>query len=147
MIPAASAAPATTVRRPFYRHLYFQVLIAIALGAFIGHFWPTFGESLKPLGDAFIKLVKMVIAPVIFLTIVTGIAGMRDIGRVELGSQEYGTQGYFNGRRGVGIAIIQQPGSNALGTADAVLAELDRFVIDLLRDIALKHGGHGTFFL
>ena len=82
MIPAASAAPATTVRRPFYRHLYFQVLIAIALGAFIGHFWPTFGESLKPLGDAFIKLVKMVIAPVIFLTIVTGIAGMRDIGRV-----------------------------------------------------------------
>ena len=56
--------------------------MAIALGAFIGHFWPEFGESLKPLGDGFIKLVKMVIAPVIFLTIVTGIAGMRDIGRV-----------------------------------------------------------------
>jgi aerobic C4-dicarboxylate transport protein len=70
------------VRRPFYRHLYFQVLIAIALGALIGHFWPTFGESLKPLGDGFIKLVKMVIAPVIFLTIVTGIAGMRDLGSV-----------------------------------------------------------------
>lgn len=75
-----TAAPA--VRRPFYRHLYFQVLLAIALGGAIGHFWPEFGESLKPLGDAFIKLVKMVIAPVIFLTIVTGIAGMRDIGRV-----------------------------------------------------------------
>jgi aerobic C4-dicarboxylate transport protein len=81
LIPIASET-AAVVRRPFYRHLYFQVLVAIVLGGAIGHFWPTFGESLKPLGDAFIKLVKMVIAPVIFLTIVTGIAGMRDIGRV-----------------------------------------------------------------
>lgn len=81
MISVPSEA-APVVRRPFYRHLYFQVLIAIALGALIGHFWPTFGESLKPLGDGFIKLVKMVIAPVIFLTIVTGIAGMRDLGSV-----------------------------------------------------------------
>ena len=68
----STAEPA--VRRPFYRHLYFQVLTAIVAGAIIGHFWPSFGESLKPLGDAFIKLVKMIIAPVIFLTIVTGIA-------------------------------------------------------------------------
>ena len=81
MIPVPSET-APVVRRPFYRHLYFQVLIAIALGALIGHFWPEFGESLKPLGDGFIKLVKMVIAPVIFLTIVTGIAGMRDLGSV-----------------------------------------------------------------
>ena len=73
----ASGAP-----RAWYRHLYVQVLGAILLGGLIGHFWPAFGESLKPLGDAFIKLVKMVIAPVIFLTIVTGIAGMRDLGRV-----------------------------------------------------------------
>lgn len=80
MIPVASEHVA--VRRPFYRHLYFQVLTAIVAGAVIGHFWPVFGESLKPLGDAFIKLVKMVIAPVIFLTIVTGIAGMRDLGSV-----------------------------------------------------------------
>jgi aerobic C4-dicarboxylate transport protein len=79
---ALPSAAEPAVRRPFYRHLYFQVLTAIVAGAFIGHFWPTFGEGLKPLGDAFIKLVKMVIAPVIFLTIVTGIAGMRDIGRV-----------------------------------------------------------------
>ncbi len=78
----AAQDPSARPRHPFYRHLYFQVLMAIALGAFIGHFWPEFGESLKPLGDGFIKLVKMVIAPVIFLTIVTGIAGMRDIGRV-----------------------------------------------------------------
>ena len=81
MIPVASET-APVARRPFYTHLYFQVLIAIALGALIGHFWPERGESLKPLGDAFIKLVKMIIAPVIFLTIVTGIAGMRDLGRV-----------------------------------------------------------------
>ncbi|QBX38697.1 dicarboxylate/amino acid:cation symporter [Brevundimonas sp. S30B] len=76
---AAGAAP---VRKPFYTQLYFQVVLAIIAGGLIGHFYPTFGESLKPLGDAFIKLVKMIIAPVIFLTIVTGIAGMRDIGRV-----------------------------------------------------------------
>lgn len=68
--------------RPWYRHLYVQVLIAIFLGVVIGHFWPATGEALKPLGDGFIKLVRMIIAPVIFLTIVTGIAGMRDLGRV-----------------------------------------------------------------
>ncbi|WP_343227869.1 dicarboxylate/amino acid:cation symporter [Sphingopyxis soli] len=71
--------------RPFYRQLYVQVLVAIFFGALIGHFWPATGEALKPLGDAFIKLVKMIIAPVIFLTLVTGIAGMselRSVGRV-----------------------------------------------------------------
>ena len=65
-------------RARVWSHLYVQVLVAIALGAIIGHFWPSFGESLKPIGDAFIKLVKMIIAPVIFLTVVTGIAGMRE---------------------------------------------------------------------
>jgi aerobic C4-dicarboxylate transport protein len=68
--------------KPWYRHLYVQVVIAILLGVIIGHFWPATGEALKPLGDGFIKLVKMIIAPVIFLTIVTGIAGMRDLARV-----------------------------------------------------------------
>jgi aerobic C4-dicarboxylate transport protein len=71
--------------RPFYRQLYVQVLVAIFFGALIGHVWPATGEALKPLGDAFIKLVKMIIAPVIFLTLVTGIAGMselRSVGRV-----------------------------------------------------------------
>jgi aerobic C4-dicarboxylate transport protein len=75
--PTAPARP-----KPFYQHLYFQVLTAIVLGATIGHFWPHVGESLKPLGDGFIKLVKMIIAPVIFLTVVTGIAGMRDLDKV-----------------------------------------------------------------
>ncbi|QEO95996.1 dicarboxylate/amino acid:cation symporter [Xanthomonas oryzae] len=70
---------------PFYRQLYFQVVVAIVLGALLGRCEPAFAESLKPLGDAFIKLVKMIIAPVIFLTIVTGIAGMthlKTVGRV-----------------------------------------------------------------
>ena len=61
------------------------MLAAIVLGALIGHFWPTLGEGLKPLGDGFIKLVKMIIAPVIFLTVTTGIAHLRDlrsVGRV-----------------------------------------------------------------
>lgn len=79
MIPQAPAAPQR--RERWYAHLYVQVLIAITAGALIGHFYPDFGASLKPLGDAFIKLVKMVIAPVIFLTVVTGIAGMRDLGK------------------------------------------------------------------
>jgi len=70
------------VKRPLWTQLYLQVLVAIVLGAVIGHVWPQTGEALKPLGDAFIKLVKMIIAPVIFLTVVTGIAGMRDIGKV-----------------------------------------------------------------
>ncbi|MET4677550.1 MULTISPECIES: dicarboxylate/amino acid:cation symporter [unclassified Luteibacter] len=78
--------------RPWYRQTYAQVLVAIALGAVLGHYWPAFAESLKPLGDAFIKLVKMIIAPVIFLTVVTGIAGMphlNAVGRVVLKAMLY----------------------------------------------------------
>ncbi|WP_177198289.1 dicarboxylate/amino acid:cation symporter [Novosphingobium sp. CF614] len=68
--------------RPWYAHTYAQVLIAIVLGALLGYFFPATGEAFKPLGDGFIHLVKMIIAPVIFLSIVTGIAGMRDLGAV-----------------------------------------------------------------
>ena len=82
MLQPAATAGGSPVRQPFYRSLYFIVLLAIVAGGAVGHFWPDFGESLKPLGDAFIKLVKMIIAPVIFLTIATGIAGMRDLGKV-----------------------------------------------------------------
>lgn len=72
-------------RTAWYGQLYVQVLVAIAAGVTIGYLWPGTGAALKPLGDAFIKLVKMIIAPVIFLTLVTGIAGMaelRSVGRV-----------------------------------------------------------------
>ena len=67
-------------RRRLYKSLYFQVVVAVALGVLVGWLWPSLGASLKPLGDGFIKLVKMIITPVIFLTVVTGIAGMRDLG-------------------------------------------------------------------
>lgn len=77
-----ASPPLPPAARPWYTHLYVQVLVAIVAGVLLGHFAPATGEALKPVGDAFIKLVKMVIAPVIFLTIVTGIAGMRDLASV-----------------------------------------------------------------
>jgi len=82
MESAVTADPHRRHPRAWYRHAYAQVLVAIAAGILLGHFAPAAGEAMKPLGDLFIKLVKMVIAPVIFLTIVTGIAGMRDLGAV-----------------------------------------------------------------
>lgn len=67
---------------PFYKSLYIQVLIAIAIGVLVGHFYPHTGEAMKPFGDGFIKLIKMIIAPVIFCTVVLGIAGMEDMKKV-----------------------------------------------------------------
>ncbi|HQW92851.1 MAG TPA: cation:dicarboxylase symporter family transporter, partial [Ferruginibacter sp.] len=69
------------------KSLYFQVIIAIITGIVLGHYYPSFATQLKPLGDGFIKLIKMMIAPIIFCTIVTGIAGMQNtkkVGRVGL---------------------------------------------------------------
>ena len=71
----------------FFKSLYVQVLIAILIGVALGHYYPSFGIQLKPLGDGFIRLIKMMIAPIIFCTIVTGIANMQDtkkVGRVGL---------------------------------------------------------------
>ena len=62
-----------------FKSLYVQVLIAIALGITLGHFYPETGAAMKPLGDGFIKLIKMIIAPIIFCTVVCGIAGMEDM--------------------------------------------------------------------
>lgn len=81
MIDSTQVA-AAHAKVPLYKHLYFQVIVAIIAGITLGHFYPSFGESLKPLGDAFIRLVKMIIAPVIFLTVATGIAGMSDLKKV-----------------------------------------------------------------
>ncbi|MEP7254571.1 MAG: dicarboxylate/amino acid:cation symporter [Ferruginibacter sp.] len=70
-----------------FKSLYFQVIIAILIGIIVGHYYPSFAIQLKPLGDGFIKLIKMMIAPIIFCTIVTGIAGMQNtkkVGRVGL---------------------------------------------------------------
>ena len=70
------------MKKPFYKVLYVQVLFAIACGVLLGYFEPKMGVDLKPLGDGFIKLVKMIIAPVIFCTVVHGIAGMQDMKKV-----------------------------------------------------------------
>ncbi|MET0172947.1 MAG: dicarboxylate/amino acid:cation symporter [Agrobacterium vaccinii] len=78
----STAVASSHVKLPFYRHLYFQVIVAIIAGIALGHFNPQLGEQLKPLGDGFIRLVKMIIAPVIFLTVATGIAGMNDMKKV-----------------------------------------------------------------
>ena len=68
--------------KPIYRSLYFQVVTAIVIGVLLGHFYPHTGEAMKPLGDGFIKLIKMIIAPIIFCTVVVGIAGMEDMKKV-----------------------------------------------------------------
>ncbi|KTC23610.1 MULTISPECIES: dicarboxylate/amino acid:cation symporter [Pseudomonas] len=68
-----------TTRQPLYKSLYIQVIIAITIGILLGHFYPDTGVALKPLGDGFVKLIKMVIAPIIFCTVVSGIAGMQSM--------------------------------------------------------------------
>lgn len=70
------------MKKSIFGSLYVQVLIAIAIGVALGHFYPDTGAAMKPLGDAFIKLIKMIIAPIIFCTIVVGIAGMEDMKKV-----------------------------------------------------------------
>jgi len=73
----ATAPPSPA--KPWYRHLYVQVIIGVLLGVLVGGFFPDTGKSLKPLGDGFIKLVKMMIAPIIFCTVVHGIASMGEL--------------------------------------------------------------------
>ncbi len=69
-------------QKPLYKSLYFQVIVAIVIGVLLGHFFPETGTAMKPLGDGFIKLIKMIIAPIIFCTVVVGIAGMEDMKKV-----------------------------------------------------------------
>ena len=70
------------MKQPLYKYLYFQVIVAIIIGILLGHFQQTLGASMKPLGDGFIKLIKMIIAPIIFCTVVIGIASMGDVKKV-----------------------------------------------------------------
>ena len=102
--------------QPWFRHLYVQVLLAVALGIAIGYFRPAFGEALKPLGDGFIKLIKMMIAPIIFCTVVHGIASMSDLKK--LGRVGLKTLFYFETVSTVALIIglivvnVLQPGAN-----------------------------------
>ena len=128
--PATQAVPPGGARTPWYRQLYAQVLVAIVLGALLGHYAPALAEQFKPLGDGFIKLVKMIIAPVIFLTIVTGIAGMphlRGVGRVFLKAMAYFL--FFSTLAlvvGMVVAHVVQPGAGMHVNP----AELDQGAVD-----------------
>jgi len=93
VIEAEAVAPATPRGVPAYRSLYAQVIAAIVIGGLIGHLHPSAGVALKPLGDAFIALVKMIIAPVIFITVASGIAGMSSL--TSLRSVALKAFGYF----------------------------------------------------
>ena len=82
-LPAATAtAPPAPQRKPFYANLWVQVLVAIALAVLLGHFSPAKAVAMKPLGDAFIRLITMVITLIIFCTVVSGIAGVQDMKKV-----------------------------------------------------------------
>src|SRR5688500_9957388 len=83
---------AKAASKPLYTHLYVQVLTGIAIGVTLGYFWPATGAAMKPLGDGFIRLIRMIIAPIIFGTVVVGIAKMGDmknVGRIGLAALIY----------------------------------------------------------
>src|SRR3954452_15740340 len=77
-IPSGDTHATPHKPKKFYQALYFQVVVGLAIGILVGHFWPDLGAALKPLGNAFVKIVKMMIAPVVFCTIVSGITSLND---------------------------------------------------------------------
>ena len=112
-------------RRPWYRLLYVQVLVAVALGVFVGWLWPEFAKSdwIKALGDGFVKLIRMAIAPIIFCTVVSGIAHISDarkVGRVGIKALVYfEIVSTFALVLGLLVANILQPGTGFGGKPDA----------------------------
>ncbi|MBS0477365.1 MAG: C4-dicarboxylate transporter DctA [Proteobacteria bacterium] len=135
-------------RRRLASSLYAQVIVAIVGGILIGAIAPEFGASLKPLGDAFVKLIKMVISPVIFLTVATGIAGMRDLGG--LGRVTGKAFAYFIALStlalviGLAVALTLQPGRgmmidpatlNGAAIADYVAKAHDQTIAGFLLDM------------
>jgi aerobic C4-dicarboxylate transport protein len=87
MAEATTTNERTTQRKPLYKQIYFWVLVGIVLGILVGHFFPKTGQALEPIGESFINLIVMVISPIIFCTVVAGIAGMADlksVGRIGL---------------------------------------------------------------
>ncbi|MCS4294842.1 aerobic C4-dicarboxylate transport protein [Comamonas sp. BIGb0152] len=129
----SSASLAPVQAPPFYRTLYFQVIIGITIGVLLGHFEPQYGAAMKPFGDAFIKLIKMIIAPVIFLTIVTGIANMthlstvgRVFGKAMLYFLTFSTLALIVG---LIVANVMQPGAGMhINVADLDQKEVSSYV-------------------
>jgi aerobic C4-dicarboxylate transport protein len=101
--------------RPFYKNLYLQVLAGITLGVTVGVIWPERGAAMRPLGDGFVKLIKMLIAPIVFATITVGIArmgAMRDVGRIGLRTLLYfEVVSTLALMIGLVVANVLQPGS------------------------------------
>ncbi|MGO4588111.1 cation:dicarboxylate symporter family transporter [Paenarthrobacter sp. 2TAF44] len=113
--PALAVAVRPAAKKPLYKSLFFQILVAVVLGVAIGYFWPGIGSALRPLGDGFIQLIKMIIAPLIFLVIVTGISAVGDVksvGRVGVKALVYFTAAtLFALAFGLLVANIVQPGA------------------------------------
>src|SRR6478735_1654200 len=111
----ADADPRIVTPQPLWKHIYLQVLVAILAGVIVGELWPGFGVALKPLGDGFVKLVRMIIAPVIFLTIVGGIAHLRELGAlgriVGKAFAYFLTVSTFALILGLAVANVIQPGA------------------------------------
>lgn len=78
-----------TRRKPIYKQVYFWVLVGIVLGVLVGHFFPKTGQALEPIGESFINLILMVIAPIIFCTVVAGMADLKSVGRIGLKALVY----------------------------------------------------------
>lgn len=129
------------VKTPLYKSLTFQVVAAIVIGALVGHYYPDFGADMKPLGDMFIKLIKMVIAPIIFCTIVTGIASMesmKEVGRVGLKSLLYfEVMTTLALILGLLIANVVQPGVGM----NIDISTLDKKALDAYSMGAKQHDG------
>ncbi len=126
--------------KKIYHHLYFQVLTAIAVGVLLGHFYPETGADMKPLGDGFIKLIKMIIAPIIFCTVVTGIAGMEDmkkVGRVGVKALLY-FEVVSTLALAIGLLVVSviQPGAGM----NADVSKLDTRALETFTAKAQSHG-------
>jgi aerobic C4-dicarboxylate transport protein len=127
--------------KKIYHHLYFQVLTAIAVGVLLGHFYPETGVDMKPLGDGFIKLIKMIIAPIIFCTVVTGIAGMEDmkkVGRVGVKALLY-FEIVSTLALAIGLLVVSviQPGAG-------MNADVSKLDTRALENFTAKAQSHGT---
>jgi aerobic C4-dicarboxylate transport protein len=126
--------------KKIYQHLYFQVLTAIAMGVLLGHFYPDTAEAMKPLGDGFIKLIKMIIAPIIFCTVVSGIAGMEDmkkVGRVGVKALLY-FEIVSTLALAIGVLVVSviQPGAGM----NADVSKLDTRALETFTAKAQSHG-------
>ena len=114
-IPAPETAAVPAAKKPLYKSLFVQILGAVVLGIAVGYLWPSAGSALRPLGDGFIQLIKMIIAPLIFLVIVTGISAVGDVksvGRVGVKALVYFTAAtLFALAFGLVVANIVQPGA------------------------------------